>query len=63
MQRAMLPLYMLPLYVVKGTGPSLFGRNWLKSIRLELELIHAMESAIPPELVKVLDEHKRNSGS
>ena len=25
----------LPLVVVEGTGPSLFGRNWLKEITLD----------------------------
>ena len=25
----------LPLFVLKGDGPSLFGRNWLESVRLD----------------------------
>ena len=27
----------LPLYVVEGTGPSLFGQNWLEAIRPDWE--------------------------
>ena len=30
----------VPLVVVKGTGPSLFGRNWLNHIRLEWQEIN-----------------------
>ena len=48
----------LPLYVVKGAGQSLFGRNWLKAIRPEWESIHSMNNQVPPELAEVLKEHK-----
>ena len=30
----------LPLLVVEGDGPSLFGRNWLKQIKLDWKEIH-----------------------
>lgn len=32
----------LPLLVVAGAGPSLFGRNWLTTIRLDWKLIGAI---------------------
>ena len=32
----------LPLLVVKGSGPSLFGCNWLKRIQLNWRKIHFM---------------------
>ena len=47
----------LPLYVVKGAGPSLFGRNWLEAIRPEWESIQTMHSA-PVPLAKMLEQHK-----
>lgn len=51
----------LPLVVVKGTGPSLFGRNWLEAIRLEAirldrQSINAIASPTPLE--QVLEQHK-----
>ena len=47
----------LPLYVVKGTGPSLFGRNWLGAIRPEWESIQTVQStAVSVE--KMLEQHK-----
>ena len=47
----------LPLYVVKGTGPSLFGRNWLGAIRPEWESIQTVQSAAV-SVEKMLEEHK-----
>ena len=34
----------LPLVVVKGNCPALFGRNWLKTIQLNWSRIHAVMS-------------------
>ena len=47
----------LPLYVVRGTGPSLFGRSWLESIRPEWESIQTVQSVVAA-LPKVLEQHK-----
>ena len=33
----------LPLLVVKGGGPSLFGRNWLEKIKLDWPAIHKVQ--------------------
>ena len=33
----------LPLVVLKGEGPSLFGRNWLESVRLDWKRIHQVQ--------------------
>ena len=46
----------LPLVVVSGTGPSLFGRNWLAEIRLNWESINRVH--IDNALAKVLMSHK-----
>ena len=44
---------MVPLIVVKGTGPSLFGRNWLTHIRLEWQEINYVPGdAVQPVLDK-----------
>ena len=43
----------VPLIVVKGTGPSLFGRNWLTHIRLEWQEINYVPvDAVQPVLDK-----------
>ena len=43
----------VPLIVVKGTGPSLFGRNWLNHIRLEWQEINYVPGdAVQPVLNK-----------
>ena len=34
----------LPLLVVEGEGPSLFGRDWLSTIRLDWKSINAVGS-------------------
>ena len=47
----------LPLYVVRGTGPSLFGRSWLEAIRPDWESIQTVQSAAV-SLSKVLEQHK-----
>ena len=33
----------LPLVIVKGEGPTLFGRNWLTEIVLDWKGIHCMD--------------------
>ena len=33
----------LPLVIVKGKGPSLFGRNWLERIKLDWPAIHKLQ--------------------
>lgn len=45
----------LPLQVVKGTGPSLLGRNWLGVIKLDWHEIFWLQNA---SLAEVLDKHK-----
>ena len=44
----------LPLIVVKGHGPSLFGRNWLEKIKLNWSTIHTVtiSSALDNLLLK-----------
>ena len=44
----------LPLLVVKGTGPSLLGRDWLRTIRLDWKAIHHVRRGA---LQEVLDRH------
>lgn len=47
----------LPLIVVKGKGPSLCGRNWLKQIRLNWKMIKMVsERTQPPEPPKSIPE-------
>ncbi len=49
----------LPLVIVKGTGPSLFGRNWLKSIRLNWNAIHQVSREGSEIVIPVLEKHKQ----
>ena len=44
----------LPLLVVKGDGPSLFGRNWLNQIRLEWHEIYNLHTS---SLQAILQKH------
>lgn len=44
----------LPLYVVSGNGPELFGRDWLSSIRVDLQGIHKVQT-YDPKLQAILD--------
>ena len=46
----------LTLVVVAGSGPSLLGRNWLHSIRLDWQAIHKASSVTP--LSSLLDQHQ-----
>ena len=43
----------LPLLIVKGDGPSLFSRNWLKRIRLNWEQI----KKVTDELMTLLQKY------
>ena len=42
-QQAQLPLILI---VVRGTGPSLFGRNWLAKIRVNWESIYIVHATM-----------------
>ena len=44
----------LPLVIVKGKGPSLFGRNWLERIKLDWPAIHRLQE---DPLENVLHKH------
>ena len=44
----------LQLIVVRGSGPSLFGRNWLSAIRLDWRAINAVKGV---RLAGVLEQH------
>ena len=46
----------LPLQVVKGSGPSLFGRNWLDTIRLDWHNI--CHASCPSELQETLSKYR-----
>ena len=45
----------LPLLVVSGSGPSLFGRNWLAEIRLDKRAINSIRGKT---LHEVLNSHR-----
>ena len=47
----------LPIYVVKNEGPTLFGREWLKSIHLDWPLLRLETSDATPALEDVLSKH------
>ena len=47
----------LPIYVVKNEGPTLFGREWLESIRLDWPLLQLETSGTIPALEEVLSKH------
>jgi hypothetical protein len=42
----------VPMFVVAGSGPSLFGRNWLKKITLDWHDIHRIHSCTIEQLVE-----------
>ena len=48
----------MTLIVVAGSGPSLLGRNWLHSIRLDWRAIHKASSALLTPLSSLLDQHQ-----
>ena len=45
----------LPLVVLKGEGPSLFGHNWLENVRLDWKRIHQVQGS---SLQDVLYRHQ-----
>ena len=47
----------LPLIIVQGNGPALFGRNWLAKFRLNWKMI-AYSSAKETSLQQLLTEHQ-----
>lgn len=46
----------LPLYIVDGNGPELFGRDWLSSIKVDWRSIHSVQPHYSQELQSVLDK-------
>ena len=46
----------LVVYVVKGNGPNLMGRDWLSSLQVSIGNIHKLE--MPNKLSEILDRHK-----
>ena len=44
----------LPLQIVEGSGPALFGRNWLRTVKLDWGLI----KKVTTDLESVISEHK-----
>ena len=50
----------LPLFVVKGDGPSLLGRNWLQSLQLDWNVIHRMTDSPLKEVLGKLVEVFKN---
>ena len=47
--------YRLPLVVLDGTGPLLFGRNWLQQIRLDWQNICSV--SVDPDIEAVVDKY------
>ena len=48
----------LSLIIVAGDGPNLFGRNWLRAIRLDWSKIHRLEEKPSPKLHDILQTHE-----
>ena len=53
----------LPLIVVKGQGPSLFGRNWLKEIQIDWGSIHTVTTRLDTVLAKYQSVFKEELGT
>ena len=49
----------LVLVVVGGNGPSLFGRNWLKYLRLDRSTIAAVRTVRPTALDTLMKQHQQ----
>ncbi len=47
----------LPLLVVSGDGPSLLGRDWLQTVRLDWKELHHIQAPSSPSLQDILDRH------
>ena len=50
----------LPLYVVEGDSPALFGREWLSEIKVELQNLYSVNKVTRPrsnELDGILKEY------
>ena len=47
----------LELIVVAGEGPSLFGRDWLRVLRLDWEHLNTIQSAVTESLQPLLKRH------
>lgn len=47
----------LPISVMKGEGPILFGREWLESIQLNWRLFQLDATDVAPALAEVLNKH------
>lgn len=43
---------LLPLLVVRGSGPSLFGRNWLSQFQLDWKEIHSLQQTALSQLLE-----------
>ena len=48
--------YALPIYIVAGSGPALFGRNWMKFIHLDWREMHMIGQL---HLESVLEKHSQ----
>ena len=49
-------LEQLCLHVVKGDGPTLLGRDWLRKIKLDWKEMHSVHAS-PPDLESILTRH------
>ena len=47
----------LPLVIIRGSGVTLFGRNWLEHIQLDWSKIHSLREGTS-ELQLLLDKHQ-----
>ena len=48
----------LPLLIVEGDGPSLFGRNWLSELRLDWKKMFLIRVDLQQNLQSTLEQHK-----
>ena len=46
-----------PIYIMENKGPTLFGREWLDSIRLDWPFLQLGTSNVVPALEEVLTKH------
>nr|XP_061834657.1 uncharacterized protein K02A2.6-like [Nerophis lumbriciformis] len=48
----------LPLLVVKGEGPNLMGRNWLKAIKIDWSTVFSLRLSMQQDLDELLTRHE-----